>query len=145
MVLQLFVAARPGQRSCAGCLGEDDVRIFVAGSTELYEEVASTQQRSRFTYRVKSGDTISRLARRYGMSEGLIARINHVSPRDELEPGRELVLYVDSARPARPAPRAKRQDGGGTAEPGAAVSEPSTPRRGPAAPERAEPSDLATP
>lgn len=102
MVLQVFVPLS-WRGADVRFLGEGDVRVFVADTVELYEELARRRDRDRVVYRVRRGDTLPRLGKRYGLSAGLIARINLISQSETLEPGEELVLYVER-RGARPRP-----------------------------------------
>lgn len=111
MVLQVFVHVGFDQWSKVRVLREEQVRIYIAGTTELYEHVAVGQDRRRIVVRAKTRDTVKRLSKRYGVSEGLIARINHFSRRHEPEVGEEIVLYVDARRVPRKSRRVKGAKG----------------------------------
>ena len=50
----------------------------------------------RQAYVVRAGDSLSSVARRYGVSAAELARWNSMSPRDILSIGRELVVWSDS-------------------------------------------------
>jgi len=124
MVLQVFAPLTFDRWSEVEILREEQVRIFVAESTELYEDIAARQERRRIVHRVKAGDTLERISKRYGVSEVSIARINHCNRNHEPEPGEELVLYVSPNK----VPRARR---GGSKRSAKAVAPPS-PAKAPA-------------
>ena len=79
-------------------LTEEQVRVFVAGSRELFEEMAERRERRRIVYRARRGDTLERISRRFGLGVGSIRRINHFDRRHRPEPGDEIVLYVEPRR-----------------------------------------------
>jgi membrane-bound lytic murein transglycosylase D len=94
MILQVFVPARfPGKG--VRFIEEARVRHYVAGSIELYEEVARGREQVRLVYQTKRGDTLQRISRRFKISLGMLARINHISRNADLEQGEELILYID--------------------------------------------------
>ncbi len=51
------------------------------------------RNRRRFIYRVRRGDTLSRIARRYRVSRVTLARWNSISPRARLRRGQRLVVF----------------------------------------------------
>ncbi len=51
------------------------------------------RNRRRFIYRVRRGDTLSRVARRYRVSKVTLARWNSISPRARLRRGQRLVVF----------------------------------------------------
>lgn len=55
----------------------------------------------RLTIRVRPGDTMTRIAARYGLSARDIARLNGLSPRAKLRAGQTLVIAVPSERVKR--------------------------------------------
>ncbi len=55
----------------------------------------------RLAIRVRPGDTITRIAARYGLSARDIARLNGLSPRAKLRAGQTLVIAVPSERVKR--------------------------------------------
>ncbi len=63
--------------------------------TDLLDQIAGTVVYSREhllerPYVVKSGDTLQRIARAYGVPSQLLAKINGIRDAENLEPGREL-------------------------------------------------------
>jgi len=55
----------------------------------------------RVTIRARSGDTITRIAARYGLSAREVARLNRVSPNARLRAGQRIVLVLPSERVKR--------------------------------------------
>jgi membrane-bound lytic murein transglycosylase D len=97
MVLQVFVPL-DFDLSALPRLADDQVQLLTAGTEELYEAIAARRNRKRIVYQARSGDSLRRLARRFDLSVGLIARMNQFSRRHELAPGEEVVLYVEPNR-----------------------------------------------
>lgn len=52
----------------------------------------------RVTVRARSGDTITRIAARYGLSSREVARLNRLSPNTKLRAGQTIVLILPSDR-----------------------------------------------
>lgn len=101
LVLQLYVP-RNVDLSRAILLSADGVRPLVIGSEEFLDYHEAQQGRTRLRYRVKAGDTLAKLADRFKLSVGSIARINGFSTSTKLEPNREIIVYVeDDAKTAR--------------------------------------------
>jgi membrane-bound lytic murein transglycosylase D len=92
MVLQAFVTTVPDERTVRVMRGSS-VRILVVGSPEFFDHFESKNGRSRFTVTTREGDTFAGLAKRYGLSVGMLERINHRSRTDKLQPGESLVVY----------------------------------------------------
>ena len=55
----------------------------------------------RVRYRVKDGDTLRSLSKRFDLSVGSIARINGFSRYTKLQPDNRVILYVPSDQAAR--------------------------------------------
>lgn len=91
--LQLFVP-RELDLSRAVVLTESEVRPLVVGSEEFFQHHLEQEGRVRIRHRVASGDTLSSIAQRYGLSIASMSRINLI-PRDTvLALGQELVVYT---------------------------------------------------
>jgi membrane-bound lytic murein transglycosylase D len=90
-------------------------RIRVGQVLRLPNGGRSTQVVARATkpangvYKVRRGDSISRIATRFGMSEGELLSINNLRNRNRIYPGQSLRVSGSAARidtpPARPADR----------------------------------------
>jgi membrane-bound lytic murein transglycosylase D len=92
MVLQAFVGSVPDERAVR-VVRASSARVLVVGSPEFFEHFESKNGRSRFTVTTREGDTFAGLAKRYGLSVGMLERINHRSRSDKLQPGESLVVY----------------------------------------------------
>jgi membrane-bound lytic murein transglycosylase D len=100
MVLQIFVRK---DFDPAGVLLLDPakVRVVTCGSEEFLELETARRGKKRLYYTAKSGDTLAKLGRRYGLTPGDLARINRFSYNTELHEGDRIVVYS----PAGDAPR----------------------------------------
>ncbi|MCA9642458.1 MAG: LysM peptidoglycan-binding domain-containing protein, partial [Myxococcales bacterium] len=91
MVLQLFV--KP-----AFDLGRvrlvDDPKVLVAGSEEFFEHFEAKNGRKRIRVTVRAGDSLWKIAKRYGMSVGMMERINRISRNKQLQVGDTLIVYA---------------------------------------------------
>ncbi len=101
LFLQLFVPPRVDLDS-AVVLTPDEVRVLVVGSVEFFEFHEAQRGRVRFHYVAESGDTLARLAQRFDLSRGSIARINRFSRRSDLTQGQDVIIYaLPESVPAR--------------------------------------------
>ena len=55
--------------------------------------VDKSQKNARIDYTVKSGDSMWKIANRYGISTRSIARWNNMAPTDPIRPGQELAIW----------------------------------------------------
>ncbi len=92
MVLQAFVSELPDER-LVRFVTADRAQLLVVGSTEFFDHFERKNGRSRFLVTAKEGDSFRGLAKRYGLSLGMLERINHRARTDELKPGDTLVIY----------------------------------------------------
>jgi membrane-bound lytic murein transglycosylase D len=72
----------------------EEARILVVGSDEFFDFHEAQRDRVRIRYRIRPGDTMQSLAERFELSAGSIARINRFSRYQELEPDKEIIVYV---------------------------------------------------
>jgi len=145
MVLQLFVSPE-FDLGRALVLTEDEVRLLVVGSEEFFDYHETQRGRVRFRYTIRSGDTLTSIARRFDLSVASLSRINRFGRRTDIRAGDQMIVYAprDSAprgavreadermntlsarwggNPSEPTP-ALRDDGDGEAE---AADQPATP------------------
>lgn len=104
MTLMVFV---PSNRDVSHivALGDDKVRVLVAGTEPFFAYHEGLRDRVRTTVRVGKGDSWGTVAKRTGLSVGMLERINRRSRSTELQPGEELVVYVPAGSvAARTAP-----------------------------------------
>jgi len=97
LVLQLHVP-RSVDLSRAVVWRDDQVRLVTLGSERFFDEHERAQGRLRFRYRVVEGDTVASIARRFGLSDGSLARINRFGRRADLQVGQEVIVYAEPDR-----------------------------------------------
>lgn len=106
MALQAYIPERQG---LAGVfvLEEKDARVLRAGSPEFFSHFEGRKGRKRIEIAAREGDTFQALAKRYGLTMGMLERINHRSRSTPLNVGDKLVVYVPSGStaPAEPLER----------------------------------------
>ncbi len=89
---------------------DDDVKVLVAGSDEFFSYFEGLKDRVRTTIVVKLGDTWKTIARRTGLSVGMLERINRRARSDGLQPGERLVVYLPARSATRSGPAAPSGD-----------------------------------
>jgi membrane-bound lytic murein transglycosylase D len=108
MTLQVFVP-NGGDLTRVRFLSEHEARVLIAGSEEFFEYFEAQNGRKRITVTAKKGDTLALIGRRYGMSTGMMERINRLSATTPIREGDTVIVYTKgeqetkSAAPARPA------------------------------------------
>ncbi|MCS6899735.1 MAG: transglycosylase SLT domain-containing protein [Myxococcales bacterium] len=94
--LQIFLP--PGQDlSGVVAFREEEVRILVVGSDEFFTWFEAQKGRRRLVVTVAEGETWQSLSRKYGLSLGLLERINRRSHTEPLRPGETVVVYTSKA------------------------------------------------
>ncbi len=100
MVLQLFV--KPsfdlGQVRVA-----DQPLVLTAGSEEFFAHFEGKEGRQRLRVTVQPGDTLTKIGQRYGMSVGMMERINRIARSKVLKPGETLIVYAKAGVGAKSA------------------------------------------
>ncbi len=92
LILQLFI--REGfDREGVVLLDPDKVRVVTLGSEEFLALEAARRGKTRLFYSARAGDTLGKIAKRYGLSPGDLARINRLSAASELGEGQKIVVY----------------------------------------------------
>jgi membrane-bound lytic murein transglycosylase D len=92
LILQLFV--RDGfDRAGVMLLDSDKIRVVTLGSEEFLELEAARRGKTRLFYSARSGDTLGKIAKRYGLAPGDLARVNRLSATSELTEGQKVVVY----------------------------------------------------
>jgi membrane-bound lytic murein transglycosylase D len=92
MVLQIFVR-KDFDPAGVMLLDPAKVRVVTLGSEEFLELETARRGKKRLYYTAKSGDTLVKLGRRYGLTPGDLARINRFSYNTELHEGDRVVVY----------------------------------------------------
>jgi membrane-bound lytic murein transglycosylase D len=118
LVLQVFVRAG-FDRANVALLDPDKVRVVTLGSREFLDLEAARRGKTRLQYTARAGDTLAKIAKRYGLAPGDLARINRLSATSELGEGQKIVVYsptpelpreitaANSVTGKRPAPASK--------------------------------------
>lgn len=92
LILQLFV--REGlDRAGVMLLDPDKVRVVTLGSEEFLELETARRGKTRLFYSARAGDTLAKIAKRYGLTPGDLARVNRLSATSELTEGQKVVVY----------------------------------------------------
>ncbi|HEX7501763.1 MAG TPA: LysM peptidoglycan-binding domain-containing protein, partial [Polyangia bacterium] len=92
LIFQLFV--REGfDRADVMLLDPDKVRVVTLGSEEFLELEAARRGKTRLFYSARAGDTLAKIAKRYGLTPGDLARVNRLSATSELTEGQRIVVY----------------------------------------------------
>lgn len=81
---------------------EDNARVLAVGSTEFFEHFESLKGRKRIEIVAADGDSWRGLSKRYGLSLGMLERINHRSRSSALATGEKVVVYVGASKPTTP-------------------------------------------
>ena len=92
MVLQVFVRKDFDPLQVV-LLDPARVRVVTLGSEEFLELEAARRGKKRLVIEAKTGDTLVRIGRRYGLTTGDLARINRFSHNTELHDGQKVVVY----------------------------------------------------
>jgi membrane-bound lytic murein transglycosylase D len=92
MVFQLFVPEAFDGKDVA-LLDSTRLQVVTLGSEEFLELQAARRGKTRLQYNARQGDTLTKIARRYGLSPGDLARINRYSWTTELKEGDKVIVY----------------------------------------------------
>ncbi|HJX66071.1 MAG TPA: LysM peptidoglycan-binding domain-containing protein [Polyangia bacterium] len=118
LIVQVFV--RDGfDRANVALLDPNKVRVATLGSQEFLDLEAARRGKTRLQYTARASDTLAKIAKRYGLAPGDLARINRLSATSELGEGQRIVVYsptsempreitaANSLAAKRPAPTSK--------------------------------------
>jgi membrane-bound lytic murein transglycosylase D len=116
LVLQMFVR-RDLDRTGVALLDPLKVHAVTLGTEEFLALQTARRGKTRLPYVARSGDTLAKIARRYGLAPGDLARINRLSATSELEVGQTIYVYSPTPDLPREAAlgRAPRRRGAGVA------------------------------
>jgi membrane-bound lytic murein transglycosylase D len=103
MTLQVFVPKERAMKN-ALVLEEADARVLPVGSPEFFTHFEALKGRKRMEIVAAEGDSWRGLSKRFGLSLGMLERINHRSRTSPLVTGDKVVVYVPSTN-AAPATR----------------------------------------
>ena len=88
--------ARSNGLSTSSVLRPGQTLKVVATSDDIVASAAAEPSLRRISYTVRSGDSLWRISRRFGVSVGSVKRWNQLRG-SALRPGQRLKLYVESA------------------------------------------------
>jgi N-acetylmuramoyl-L-alanine amidase len=91
-------------------------------STQIQREPSPLSREKTFAYRVRNGESLERIARRYGTTVGLLARLNGLDPGAPLFVGKLLKIPRET-RPAEGRAKGTATEGGSGRKGGAAAAE----------------------
>ncbi|MBK8479712.1 MAG: transglycosylase SLT domain-containing protein [Proteobacteria bacterium] len=100
MILQAFVAP-DFSAARVQLLPADRVEVAVAGSEAFLDAHEQRKGRRRQSYTARPGDTLLRVARRFGISVGDLMRINNLGPTAPLLVGQRILVYLSAAQTER--------------------------------------------
>ena len=92
LIFQIFVP-EGFDRSSIVLLDPDKVRVVTLGSEEFLELQTARRGKTRLFYSARANDTLAKIAKRYGLSPGDLARVNRLSATSELAEGQRIVVY----------------------------------------------------
>jgi membrane-bound lytic murein transglycosylase D len=92
LVLRVFVR-KDFDRAGVMLLDPDKLRVVTLGSEEFLALEAARRGKTRLQYTARPGDTLAKIAKRYGLSPGDLARINRLSATTELGDGQKIIVY----------------------------------------------------
>lgn len=75
-------------------------RYVIAGGNMRIAKVSSIHKRRKLGLRVRRGDTLWSISRRYRVSVASLARWNHIKPSSPLHLGQHLVVWIGGQRPS---------------------------------------------
>ncbi len=117
------------------------VRVVTTGSNEFFELVETLRGRKRVQYKCQSGDTLDKIAKRFGLTVADVERINRMGRTTEVQPGQTIIVYQNMSSAERAAAVARLLPGAGNSAKGkpgdpesAAKSNPPDERTGEAGP-----------
>lgn len=106
MVLDLWVD-KDFDLSQAVLVDPSRVRVVTTGSGEFFELVETLRGRKRVQYKCQSGDTLDKIAKRFGLTVADVERINRMGRTTEITPGQTVIVYQNMSASERAAALAR--------------------------------------
>lgn len=110
MTLQVFVP-KHAQLQDVRVVSPKQTRVLEVGTREFLDHAEALNGRKRILVTIKKGDTLAKVGRRYGLSVGMMERINRFPRTRELVPGERVIVYAkgkgESPHAESPKPLAK--------------------------------------
>lgn len=93
MILQAYVP-KHADLARVRSVTSQNARIFEVGTDEFLSHVESLNGRRRIVVAAQKGDTLAKIGKRYGLSVGMMERINRFSRNRALDKGESIVVYA---------------------------------------------------
>lgn len=97
MTLQAFVP-RDANLSHVRVATDASTEVLIAGTVPFIDHFEAQNGRKRLVVSAKAGETLAGIGQRYGLSVGMMERINRVSRSHKLNDGDPVVVYVKSGQ-----------------------------------------------
>jgi LysM repeat protein len=94
MVLSVFVPRAADLRGVRFARERNAGKRLEAGSPGFLAHFEAEQGRQRISLAAREGDTLQAIGRRYGLSAGMMERINHRARNERLKEGTPVVVYA---------------------------------------------------
>jgi membrane-bound lytic murein transglycosylase D len=94
MVLSVFVPRAAELRGVRFARERNAGKRLEAGSPSFLSHFEAEQGRQRLSLSARDGDTLAAIGRRYGLSGGMMERINHRARNERLKEGTAVVVYA---------------------------------------------------
>jgi hypothetical protein len=94
MVLTVYVANGAELKQVRVAREPEAGKRLLAGSSSFIAHFEAEQGRQRIEVRAREGDTLASIGKRYGLSAGMMERINHISRGEALAQGAPVVVYA---------------------------------------------------
>jgi membrane-bound lytic murein transglycosylase D len=94
MVLQVFVPKGARLDGVRFARERNTGKRLEVGSRAFFAHFEAEQGRQRLQILARAGDTLQSIGKRYGLSAGMMERINHFSRSARLDEGRPVVVYA---------------------------------------------------
>lgn len=78
-----------------------NTQLLTAGSEAMVSHFEAQNGRKRLVVLARQGDTLRTIGKRYGMSTGMMERINRFSRREKLTKGTRVIVYAKAGRSAK--------------------------------------------
>jgi membrane-bound lytic murein transglycosylase D len=93
MSLQVFVP-KALDLARVRTLTESSTRVLEAGSVDFVQHFEAQNGRKRIVVSAKAGENLAGIGKRYGLSVGMMERINRVPRAQKLAEGEPIIVYV---------------------------------------------------
>ncbi len=78
--------------------GVDEVRHVIRGSVDHIDALLEERGLVRRSYKVQKGETLAKIAKKFDLSLGSLARINNLAREHDVQTGDHLIVYVEAGK-----------------------------------------------